>query len=213
MQPTTAGSLVVALALSALVPAVGAQAQAPGEGDVEQGTDAYSSRHPFYLRVSLGGGYGHYVYTNGRNGGGGMASLSASFGAHLGDGIVFGGTVSFDPIFAVTGHAASGGPFSADLAVNGVIGPMLAFVGDVVSFEIALALGGGYTVGTGPPNYGAGGVGAHLVPVLGIWLPSDSHLRVGFHLRPTVSALFDTALPSAFETFVSVTAGVSLMVF
>jgi hypothetical protein len=171
-------------ALAALLMVVSpalARAQTP------EAVEAPADERPFYLRVDVGAGYGHYVYpTAGRNGGGPMVSTAIAIAWHPGGGLIVGGWACFDPIVWTEGVSTSGDPWGPYFSANGFLGAILGFASDVFGIDVAIGVGGG-------GSHGAGGIGVVVAPTVSVALAHADRFAFGLYVRPELGALVDPA--------------------
>jgi len=167
--------------------------------------ETYRRLH-FAYGAGLGGGFARY--TNGRHGEGFALGVHLRIGFRFSRSLAISGMIWLDPLFGARGQSVNNGPFSSALVPGGWVGPALSLITDSLTFSLGLLAGGNATLGTGPPAYGFGGVGTMLALEADI-LPWHGPLgRVGPFVRLGSAAMFDFALASAFEVYVSLNAGV-----
>jgi hypothetical protein len=141
----------------------------------------------FFLRATLGGGYGHYLYTDSaRNGGGPIVATSITLGARLGGGLWIGGTGAFEPEVVASGSGGTGESWGPLFTPAGYFGFTIGLlVDELLELDVTIAFGGG---GNGT---GAGGFGPILAPSLGVIVASVGGAHFGAYVRPAAGLLVD----------------------
>ncbi len=148
-----------------------------------------ASAATLFARTGVGLGFGLYTYPTqvqaGRSASGVLANYGLDAAAQFSNGLLVGGTASFDPILGINGISPSGTRRTALLTPGGGFGPLIGVHLDRFVVYLALMFGGGGAASI------AGGFGPYLAPFVGYTFLKNERLHVMGHVRPLFGYLID----------------------